>query len=105
MPTLNSVTKTARITGSDWEVIERYMNEQEITFSGWVKIKAEEMCQPQGVTPDSDGLSRYGLTTSIIADFDGMLKLYDMDFGDFFKILHDRISNCEIDIGELINAE
>ena len=92
MPTLNSVTKTARIVEEDREVIEQYMKDKGVTFSGFVKDMAELVSNPTSNNIPSD----------IIADFEVILNLYDTDFESFFKALYKKVESMEIDVDEVM---
>jgi len=47
-------------------------------------------------------LSKYGITPSIIADFEVILNIYDTNFEDFFKKLYEKVRDGEIDVDEIL---
>lgn len=46
MPSPDSTTKTARMSATTWDTVSREMEEEGVTFSGWVRKRAEERVHP-----------------------------------------------------------
>lgn len=81
MPTIGSVTKTARITANDWEILK---NEMQTTFSAWVHERLNE----KPVFPEGTPRNHLdGVSDDQLADLDGMMKFYGCTLGDAVKAL------------------
>lgn len=102
------------------EVIKIRVNEEtakELRSRGNVSAVVRELVTEGLKNPKSDNfaphenhgdisadieLSKYGITLSIIADFEVILNIYDTNFEDFFKKLYEKVRDGEIDVDEIV---
>lgn len=68
--------------------------------AGRIVVKGGELVLSQNA--DISGLSKYGITEDIVADFNEILNLCGMDFEEFFQRLYAKVEAGEIDIMDMV---
>ena len=92
MPSVDSEVKTARMSAETWGIVQREMEEEGVTFSGWVKKKAQEgtplpteMSHKTSEASVHEGVPQ--LNEDVYTEIEGMIKFYGVSVEDYLKDL------------------